>query len=249
MAVHVYRIGVGLLAVTLAAWALLITRMRGMDDGPATDLGGLTGFLGIWVTMMAAMMLPSLTPTVLVFAQEYIRHTRNAAPTWVFVTGYLAAWTAYGLVAYGLFLLVRDWGASALEWHEDGRYLAGGAIAAAGLYQLTRAKDVCLRHCRTPMHVLAHSRRAGRLGALRLGVLHGAYCIGCCFGLFVVLFAVGVMSLFWMALIAGLIFVEKMLPFGERASRVVAVGLVLLGLVVAFDPSSVPGLTEPGSMT
>jgi predicted metal-binding membrane protein len=198
------------------------------------------------------MMLPSVAPMVLTFArvhvQRSVRGQPGAVPTWVFVSGYFAVWTAYGLVAYGVFLVARDWSASVLDWDGNGRYLAGAAIAAAGSYELTPAKDVCLRHCRSPLHFLAHSWREGRLGALRLGIAHGFYCVGCCVGLFVILFAVGVMSLAWMAVIATVIFIEKALPFGERASRVFAIAFILLGLVVALDPSAVPGLTEPGSM-
>ena len=197
-------------------------------------------------------MLPSVAPMVLTFARVQAERTRSGrpdtAPTWVFVSGYFAVWTAFGLVAYGFFLVARDWGSSLLDWDGSGRYVAGGAVAAAGVYELTRAKDVCLRRCRSPLHFLAHSWREGRLGALRLGVVHGAYCVGCCLGLFVILFAVGVMSLFWMALIAAVILVEKVLPFGERVSRVFALAFILLGVLVAFDPSAVPGLTEPGSM-
>lgn len=238
---HTYRVGIGLLAATFVAWALVLAQMRGMDEGPGTDLGTLGSFLGIWLTMMVAMMLPSAAPMVLSFAR--IRTERS---TWIFVAGYFAVWALFGLVAYVFFLLVRDWGASTLEWDGSGRYLAGGAIAAAGVYQLTAAKDVCLRHCRPPWHFLTQSGRDGK--AFRLGLTEGSYCVGCCFGLFVILFAVGVMSLLWMAVIAGVIFVEKVLPFGERASRVFAVAFIVLGLLVALDPSLVPGLTEPGEM-
>jgi predicted metal-binding membrane protein len=243
---------VGLFAGTLAAWAVAVTRMQGMDEGPGTDLGALTSFLGIWVAMMAAMMLPSVAPMVLTFARVHAQRTErgqpDAVPTWVFVAGYFAVWTAYGLAAYGFFLFLRDWGSSFLDWDGNGKYVAGAAIAAAGVYQLTPVKDVCLRHCRSPLHFLAHSWREGRLGAFRLGVIHGSYCVGCCFGLFVILFAVGVMSLAWMAAIATVIFVEKALPFGERASRVFALAFIAFGLLVALDPAAVPGLTEPGSM-
>jgi predicted metal-binding membrane protein len=251
--VRAHRLLVALLVATLAGWAVAITRMRGMDDGPGTDLGTLTSFLGLWLTMMVAMMLPSVAPMVLIFARVHARRSaaggRDTVPTWVFVSGYLAVWTAYGVAAYGLFLVPRQWGASFLEWDGGGRYAAGGVIVAAGAYQLTPAKDVCLRHCRSPLHFLAHRWRDGTLGALRLGVVHGSYCVGCCFGLFVILLAVGAMSLFWMAVIAAVILVEKVLPFGDRASRVFALAFVLLGLLVALEPSAVPGLTEPGSMS
>jgi predicted metal-binding membrane protein len=240
-----------LLTAAFVAWAVTIDRMQGMDAGPGTDLGGLTWYLGVWVTMMAAMMLPSVAPMVLIFSRvtrERARLGRAAfVPTWVFVAGYLATWTAYGLAAYGVFRLVKSLDPAFLSWDEQGPYVAGAAIAAAGLYQLTPLKEVCLRHCRTPLHYIFGGWREGRLGALRMGTEHGAYCVGCCWGLMVVLFAVGVMSIFWMAVIAGIIFVEKILPHGLRLARVVAVALIVFGVWIAVSPSSVPGLTDPGS--
>ena len=215
-----------------------------MDAGPGTDLGGLGWFLGIWVTMMAAMMLPSVSPMVLAYARvAQARPTR--APTAVFVGGYFAAWTLYGLVAYGVYRLVGAADTGVLAWHRAGPYVAGGAIVAAGLYQLTPIKDVCLRHCRTPVHFLAHGWRDGVVGALRMGFTHGLYCVGCCWGLMLVLFTLGVMSLFWMAVIAGVIFAEKVFPHGERLTRVVAVVFIALGLWIAIAPDTVPGLTDP----
>ena len=217
-----------------------------MDAGPGTDLGGVAWFLGIWVTMMAAMMLPSVSPMVLAYARVG-RARPTSAPTAVFVAGYFAAWTLYGLVAYGLYRLVDAADLGLLAWHRAGPYVAGGAIVAAGLYQLTPIKDVCLRHCRTPVHFLAHGWRNGAAGALRMGFTHGLYCVGCCWGLMLVLFTLGVMSLFWMAVIAGVIFAEKMLPYGERLTRVVAVAFIVLGLWIAIAPDTVPGLTDPST--
>jgi predicted metal-binding membrane protein len=241
-----------LLALALVSWVVTVDRMRGMDAGPGTDLGGLGWFLGIWVTMMAAMMLPSVSPMVLAFARVSRERSRRGqaafVPTWVFLGGYLAAWTAYGLLAYGLFRVVDAVAGSALAWDRAGPYVAGGAIVAAGLYQLTPIKDVCLRHCRTPLHFLLHGWHEGKLGALRMGLEHGLYCVGCCFGLMVVLFSLGVMSLFWMAVIAGVIFAEKVLPYGERLTRLVAVTFLALGIWIAVSPGSVPGLTDPDRM-
>jgi predicted metal-binding membrane protein len=238
-----------LLAVALVSWVVTVDRMRGMDAGPGTDLGGLGWFLGIWVTMMAAMMLPSVSPMVLAFARVTKERSRRGqaafVPTWIFVAGYLAAWTAYGLLAYGAFRLVDALVRDVLSWDRAGPYVAGAAIGVAGLYQLTPVKDVCLRHCRTPLHFLLHGWHEGRAGALRMGVEHGLYCVGCCWGLMVVLFALGVMSLFWMALIAGVIFAEKVLPYGMRLTKALAVAFVVLGVWIAAAPSSVPGLTDP----
>jgi predicted metal-binding membrane protein len=231
-----------LLGAALATWIVTVQRMRGMDAGPGTDLGGLGFFLGVWVTMMAAMMLPSAAPFVLFHARVARQRT-----TGIFVVGYLAAWTAYGLGAYGVYRAIHRVDPAFLSWRRDGPVVAGLAIVAAGLYQLTPLKQVCLRHCRSPLHFLMHDWREGRLGALRMGAEHGAYCVGCCWGLMLILFALGVMSLLWMAVVAAVIFAEKVLPFGGRLPAAVAVGFVALGIWIAAAPASVPGLTQPGS--
>jgi predicted metal-binding membrane protein len=243
-------IAVLLLAAALATWIVTIERMRGMDMGPGTDLGALGWYLGIWVTMMAAMMLPSAAPMVLVFgrvARERDRRGKVAVPAWIFVAGYLAAWTAYGLLAYVLYRLVAEADPGFLAWDEQGPLVSGGAVALAGIYQLTPLKSVCLKHCRSPLHFVMHGWREGRLGALRMGAEHGAYCVGCCWGLMLILFALGVMSLLWMAIVAAVIFAEKVIPAGARLTRPFAVLFVALGIWVAVAPSSVPGLTEPMS--
>ena len=232
-----------LLGATLAAWAVLLVRMRGMDAGPGTDLGTLGWFVGVWVTMTGAMMLPSAMPMVLVYSKTAGGTSRPV----LFVAGYVVVWTAYGLVAYGLFRLVRSHHPAALGWDRWGPIVAGAAIVVAGLYQLTPLKRVCLRHCRTPFHWVLHRWRDGRLGAARMGLEHGGFCVGCCWALMVVLFAVGVMSLVWMVVVAALIFAEKVLPLGERLAVAFAVALVALGVWVAVAPGSVPFLTQPGA--
>ena len=216
--------------------------MRGMDAGPGTDLGALGWFLGIWVTMMAAMMLPSAAPAVLMFAR-----VRHGAATWTFVLGYLLAWTTYGLAAFAVYRGIRAAAPSFLAWNDRGPWVAGGALVAAGLYQLTPLKTVCLRHCRSPLHMLLRGR-PGRVGAVRMGIEHGGFCVGCCTGLMLALFALGVMSLFWMAVVAAAILIEKALPGGEAFARLLAVALVALGIWVAASPASVPGLKQPAQM-
>jgi predicted metal-binding membrane protein len=218
-----------LAGAVVAAWLVTVERMEGMDAGPGTDLGELGWFAGVWVTMSAAMMLPSAAPLV--------ARISRFSPTLLFAAGYLAAWTAYGLTAYGVFRLVEPSAPDWLAWDRGGPYVAGGAIVAAGLYELTPLKTRFLRRCRSVEH-------AGRPG-VRAGLAYGLDCIGCCFGLMVVLFALGVMSILWTAVIAAVIFAEKVLPQGVRLARAVAVALVALGLWVAISPSSVPGLTEP----
>jgi len=238
-------------AGALVAWIVTVQRMRGMDAGPGTDLGGLGWFVGIWVTMMAAMMLPSASPMVLLFARVSRERARKGlaelVPSWLFVAGYLLVWTVVGLAAYGIYRAFVSAGTGWLSWDRAGPYVAGAALAAAGVYQLTPLKDVCLRHCRSPLHFLLHDWREGRAGAVLMGVEHGAFCLGCCVGLMLALFALGVMSLFWMGVVAAVILVEKMFPGGLRISRVVAVALVALGIWVSSAPASVPGLVQPNS--
>jgi predicted metal-binding membrane protein len=239
-----------LLAAALVTWIVAVQRMRGMDAGPGTDLGGLGWFMGIWVTMMAAMMFPSAAPMVLLFnrvSSERAKRGQAFVPTWIFALSYLAVWAVYGLAAYGLYRLVVRFDFGFLDWDRAGPYVAGGAIVAAGLYELTPLKSVCLRHCRSPLHFVMGHWRGGRLGAVRMGVEHGTYCVGCCWGLMVVLFALGVMSLTWMAVVAALILAQKVLPSGQHLTRVFAVGFVAAGIWVAAAPGSVPGLTLPDS--
>ena len=237
------RVTVTLLTAALAGWVVAAQQMRGMDAGPGTNLGGLGWYLGIWVTMTAAMMLPSAAPMVLTYA----RVARDAR-TWVFVLGYLVAWTAFGLVAYGLYRLVARSSPGWVAWNRQGPYVAGAALALAGLYQLSPLKEACLRHCRGPFRYLVHGWRDGQTGALRMGAEHGFFCVGCCWGLMLALFALGVMSLFWAAVVAAAIFAEKVLPRGLALARVLAVALVALGLLVALAPGHIPELTQPEPM-
>jgi predicted metal-binding membrane protein len=242
-----------LLLLALVAWAATDARMRGMDAGPGTDLGTLGFFLVTWVVMMSAMMLPSISPMVLMYArmasgQRERGKGEQAGTTAFFVGGYLIAWTAAGLAAYAIYELVRSLSIDAFSWDRGGPYLAGAVLVGAAAYQLTPLKDACLRKCRNPLMFLLGSWRPGRAGALRMGAEHGAWCVGCCWALMAALFALGVMSLGWMALVAALIAAEKLLPRQAPASAGVAVLLAVLGLGVAFAPASVPGLTQPGSM-
>jgi predicted metal-binding membrane protein len=244
MALPASLLGVGL--TTLAATIYLMT---GMISGPGAELGQLGWFIGVWTLMMVAMMLPSVAPTALTFARITEERARKGqaplVPTWIFILGYFAAWTVFGLAAYLIDRLIRLQNFAWLAWDREGPLAAGAAIGAAGLYQLSPFKRVCLTHCRSPLEYFLEGWREGPGGAMRMGIHHGLYCVGCCWGLMLVLFAVGVMSLFWMAVVALLIFVEKVTRIGARFALLSGVLLIALGLWIAIAPASVPGLHGP----
>src|SRR5579859_3166587 len=214
-----------LLGLAALGWVVADARMRGMDAGPGTDLGALGFYTTVWAVMMAAMMFPSIVPMVLGYARvERGMRTRGRVGSLpAFISGYLASWLLFGLLAYGLFDAIKAMSIDALRWGREGKYVAGGVIVLAAAYQLTPAKDVCLRWCRDPFTFLAEHWRDGRAGALKMGMLHGAWCVGCCWALMATLFALGVMSLGWMLFVAAIIALEKLLPWRGIATHAVAV--------------------------
>jgi predicted metal-binding membrane protein len=243
-----------LLAVAMLGWLLTGKRMPGMDEGPGTDPGSLGFYVSLWIVMMTAMMLPSATSMVVTYSTVQRRRRDLGRPaqrgaTAAFVGGYLVVWTAFGIVAYALFEFLRSLDVDALAWSRNGPYAAAAVIAIAAVYQLTPLKDVCLAKCRTPLAFVVGSWRGGRLGALRMGVEHGAWCVGCCWALMATLFALGLMSLVWMVVITALIALEKLLPWKRVANCGIALVLIVLALCVALAPERVPGLTIPGSST
>jgi predicted metal-binding membrane protein len=240
------RIGLVILLFALAgaAWWSTVDRMAGMDGGPGTDLGALGWFLGVWVVMMAAMMFPALAPTTALYARMTRR--RGWSRPLLFTGGYLLIWGAAGLVAYGLFRLGQSVLGADLAWHTGGRWLAGGVLAVAAIYELTPLKDVCLGKCRSPLGFLMGAWRDGHRGALQMGSKHAAWCLGCCWALMAGLFALGVMSITWMALIAALITVEKTVPWRRAATWGTAAVLIALAIAIVAVPSDVPGLVIPG---
>jgi predicted metal-binding membrane protein len=194
--------------------------------------------------MMAAMMLPSVAPTVALYARMASRQPR-VAPI-AFVGGYLLTWAAAGVVAYGVFNGVRGLAFSDLAWNSGGRWVAGGTLLAAAIYELTPLKDACLGKCRSPLGFLIGAWRDGTAGAVQMGARHGAWCVGCCWALMASLFALGVMSIAWMAFVAALIALEKTLPWKRVATYGTAAILVALGVLLIAAPDAIPGLTVPG---
>jgi predicted metal-binding membrane protein len=239
------RLGLVMLLLGLAAvaWWSTVDRMAGMDAGPGTDLGALGWFLGVWVVMMAAMMFPSLAPTTALYARMTRR--RGWSRPLLFTAGYLLVWGAAGLVAYAMFRLGRSLLGGELAWHAGGRWVAGGVLAIAAIYELTPVKDVCLGNCRSPMGFLLGTWREGNRGALEMGSKHAAWCLGCCWALMAGLFALGVMSITWMALIAALVALEKTIPWRRAATWGTAALLIVLAIGVLATPNDVPALVVP----
>jgi predicted metal-binding membrane protein len=225
------RIAVGaLIVVAGAAWVVTAIRMSGMDAGPASDPGAIGFFLSTWTVMMAAMMLPSMTPQVAGYRAQ-------AVPS--FLVGYLFVWVAAGLVGYGVLEAGRSLAGTAFAWGHAGRWTVAAVLALAAAYELTPAKRACLSRC-----------RAGSSGGSgRAGLKQGAWCLGCCSGLMVALFALGEMSLVWMAVLALIIGAQKLLAMSRPAVLAASVVLAALAIGVAAAPERVPGLTVPGSAT
>jgi predicted metal-binding membrane protein len=219
--------------------------MQGMDGGPWTDLGTLGWFLGVWVVMMAAMMFPSVSPTVAL----YSRMTKSRSPIapLLFTSGYLLAWASVGALAFTVASIAGRISADVLAWDRAGRWIAATTLIVAAVYELTPLKEVCLGKCRSPLGFLLGSWRDGAAGGLQMGIRHGGWCIGCCWALMASLFALGVMSIVWMAFVAGLIAFEKLIPWRRVATYGTACVLVALGVLFIAAPDAIPALTTPGS--
>jgi predicted metal-binding membrane protein len=233
----------GLAGVTALAWAYLLSMASEMGSMPmpaeamalrpwsALDFGLM--FL-MWAVMMVGMMVPSATPMALLYAAVARKAAREGSPlppTAIFLSGYVVMWTAFSAAA-----TLAQW---ALEraallspaMVATSPVLGAALLVAAGLYQLSPAKDACLRHCRAPARFIAEHWRPGMGGALRMGLEHGVYCLGCCWILMGLLFVGGVMNLLWVAAITLFVLLEKFLPGGARGGKLAGLALVGLGLV------------------
>jgi len=213
--------------------------------GAGWSLGGLAAFVVAWAVMMAAMMLPAVAPLLLLYrtiASRSMTGDTAFVATGILVTGYLLVWTAVGAAVYGLAQLGGELASRfGVAEHQRWPELSLGTIlVVAGLYQFTPLKLACLRQCQSPFGFIMGHWRNGQLGALRMGVVHGAYCLGCCWAMFAVLVAAGVMSLAWMLLLTLVVFAEKVLPGGRRVSIVTGGVLLLLGILVASNTIGMP---------
>ena len=219
--------------------------MQGMDGGAWTDLGTFAWFVGVWVVMMAAMMFPSVAPTVALYSK--LTRSRSLTAPLVFTSGYLLVWSAVGVLAFALAVAGGRLAGDVLAWDRGGRWVAGVTLLMAAVYELTPLKDVCLGKCRTPLGFLLGSWRDGLSGSLQMGARHGAWCVGCCWALMASLFALGVMSIVWMAVVAGLIAFEKLIPSRRVATYGTAGVLLVLGVLLLVAPDAIPAFTIPGT--
>jgi predicted metal-binding membrane protein len=229
-----------LLLAAAGAWAGTVLLARGMAGMTGTMGLSLAVFVPVWTLMMAAMMLPSVAPTASRYARSAPGHPvmRIAG----LAVGYLAVWAAAGVPAFGL-----AWPAGWLTGRHPGtaHVFAVAAIAACGVYQVSAPKDRCLTHCRAP---LVRRRRGGWAPDLDAGVRHGAYCLGCCWALMVILIAVGVMNVAAMAGLAVVVLIEKTFRWGPAAGRVAGVAALGLAVVVIWLPWLAPGLHAAPAM-
>src|SRR5947209_2411880 len=236
-----------LLMLAAASWALLIWQAAAMNSqamGMGLTMGMSTGlFLAIWVVMMIAMMFPTAAPMILMFTRVYAgkrQQSQAFVPTWVFVSAYLLIWTLFGLVAYPLALGAERLAGQSMWLMTNAPRIGGALLIVVGLYQLSPLKHICLAKCRTPLQFILGSWHDGYGGTLRMGLEHGAYCLGCCWFLFVILFPLGIMNIAVMALLTALIFAEKALPFGRQISQLAGVALIIYGALVIFLPAVLP---------
>lgn len=228
--------------VTALSWLHLVDMARDMQGGPMATMGlhpwtpARFGMMfAMWAIMMVGMMLPSATPMTLIYtavARKASREGTPVAPVSAFVAGYLSMWTLFSLGA-----TVAQWGlerAALLSPMMVSRSpaLGGALLVSAGVYQLTPWKDACLEHCRSPAHFIAGHWRPGRLGALRMGVRHGAFCLGCCWVLMGLLFFGGVMNLLWIAAITLFVLLEKVVPYGAGGGRLAGIAMIGAGALV-----------------
>ena len=245
-----------LVVLTLLAWGWLIAG-AGVDMQPLVSLmpisrgdshasgmamdmpmpwsvGNCALTFSMWWTMMVAMMLPSAAPMILLYARVATNAQAEVRPaTGFFLAGYLVSWGGFSLAATLLqHLLERTQLLAPMVMASQSRWLSAAILVAAGIYQLSPLKDLCLRHCRSPAQFLSSHYRPGATGALRMGLVHGTFCIGCCWPLMTLLFLGGVMNLIWIALLTLMVAAEKLLPFGRYVSIATGAACIVWGAVL-----------------
>ncbi len=238
-------IAVGIVGLTALAWAYLVYLARdmgGMDQGmmmaqmqswTIADFGFM--FL-MWAVMMVGMMVPTAAPMVLLFAANSRRlreQQQPYVPTAVFLSGYVVVWSGFAVAATaGNWALHVNDLLSSMMGESASAYLGGGLLIAAGLFQLSPLKYVCLKHCRSPLSFLTNDWREGSWGAFNMGLRHGAFCVGCCWILMGLLFVLGIMNLIWIAALAAFVLLEKVAPAGQYVGMTAGILLIIWGVLL-----------------
>jgi predicted metal-binding membrane protein len=249
--------GAGVVTLAVLAWAALVGMHRDMAAA-APAMGSAVGdtmrdtmrdsmimpsaspwsgsalvaLIGMWAVMMVAMMVPAVTPVVLLYAgamRRRIARSEPAVPVAVFLLGYLSAWIAFSAIAGTLQWALHAAAMVSPMTMRATPTVAGALLLAAGIYQWTPLKRACLRHCRSPLHFFSTEWREGTRGALIMGLRHGSWCVGCCSALMLLLFVAGVMNLAWVAIIAAFVLIERAAPAGALVGRIAGVLLLLWG--------------------
>ncbi|WP_328967451.1 DUF2182 domain-containing protein [Streptomyces sp. NBC_00239] len=235
--------------IAALAWVLTVGQSRHTEMEPGTMGLALPLFLLLWVVMMAAMMLPSVAPVAITWVQGISRRSSGPARALhitEFVGGYLLAWTGFGLLAYGVLALI---GPVVDSNPQAGRWIGASAFLLAGLHQFGPLKRVCLRHCRNPMfQLMRYARFRPWVKDLRVGAHHGLYCLGCCWGLMLVLIPLGVMNVAAMAGVAVVIFLEKLWRRGPWLTWAVGIAFLVLAALAPFQDWLLPGLENAPEM-
>jgi predicted metal-binding membrane protein len=243
--------------LTAAAWFLTYSNFQNMGlmmqigvpmslgmEGSAS-MASFIVFTGMWLVMMVAMMLPSTYPTLLLHRTVYRKRSPGRpGGTLLFALSYFLVWTAAGTFFYAAYVGIGGLRSTLHASETIVLRIAGLALFLSGLYQWSRLKRACLKHCQSPLHFISEHWHDGRLGALRMGGAHGIYCCGCCWGLMVILFVMGVMHLGWMAAIGALILLEKIVPSGKWISHAIGAVFVIVGIIVMLLPGALLRLSS-----
>jgi predicted metal-binding membrane protein len=226
--------GTGMSTIAMTSWSMAIGAPEALSTAVATPADWTASYaftmFAMWWVMMVAMMLPSAAPVILLYAKVSGAEGSDL-PGFVFVTGYLLAWGGFSLAAAMLqWLFERAGVLSPYMMNTSSNFFAGSILIYAGAYQLSPLKRTCLKHCQSPLGFLSHHWKPGLWGALRMGLHHGVYCLGCCVGLMAILFFGGIMNLYWIVGLAVLVILEKLLPFGRKIPYVTGPALIIWGL-------------------
>jgi predicted metal-binding membrane protein len=232
---------IGLVGLLFVSWSATIFLMGGVHANHSNQIDPFISYLISWIIMMTAMMLPAEIRFALVFHQFSSGSNKKKLAdlsTWFFLVGYFLVWATFGAIAYWMDVEISRIGLDLLLSDQHKSVLAGAIIVVSGLYQLSSMKQSCLIHCTSPIPFFFRKWKPGVLTAVKLGIEHGVVCVGCCWGLMLILLALGSMDLFWMSVMGLIMFAEKIFAWMHWFTKPLGVGLIVLGVWIGFSPST-----------